>query len=104
MVEGLPDVLAAVNARIREVAERSAERSSEWEFMCECGRPGCDERVKLSLRDYEALLTNRMPVLAPRHVQDQKARARGLRQDAKAVLAQAEHQLARTKKNTPSGT
>lgn len=66
-MEDLPSVLAEVNARIREVAERSSASASEWEFMCECGRPGCDRRVKLSISDYEALLAERRHVLAPGH-------------------------------------
>jgi hypothetical protein len=102
-MDGLPDVLAAVNARIREVAERSTAQASEWEFMCECGRPGCDERVTLSLSDYEALVSNRVPVLAPHHAEDLKACGRSLREDAKALRAQAEQQLARAKKHRPPG-
>jgi len=74
-MEELPSVLAEVNARIREVAERSTAAAAEWEFMCECGRPGCDERVKLSLAAYEQLLADRMPVLARGHAQREKSRA-----------------------------
>jgi len=74
-MEDLPSVLAEVNARIREVAERSTASGSEWEFMCECGRPGCDQRVRLSLSQYEALLSGRIAVLAPGHAQHEKARA-----------------------------
>ena len=74
-MDDLPSVLAEVNARIREVAERSTASGSEWEFMCECGRQGCDERVRLSLPAYEELLESRTAVLAPGHAQREKSRA-----------------------------
>ncbi|HEY2073856.1 MAG TPA: hypothetical protein VGG88_09810 [Gaiellaceae bacterium] len=47
-----PNLLAAVNARIRDVADRSVARSDQWEFMCECG---CEQRVYLTLDEYETL-------------------------------------------------
>ena len=74
-MDGLTSLLAEVNARIREVAGRSTAADAEWDFMCECGRPGCDTRVRLSLAAYEALLAERTPVLAPGHAQRQEARA-----------------------------
>jgi hypothetical protein len=66
-VEDLPDVVSEVNARIREIAERSAARADDWDFLCECGHPACQERVTLSVAEYEALQARKEPVLAPEH-------------------------------------
>jgi hypothetical protein len=68
--EGNPEpqnILADVNARIREVAGRSTAHADEWEFLCECGRPGCEERVFLSIAEYEARVGGNEPILAPGH-------------------------------------
>ena len=86
----LPDILADVNAEIRAVAGRSAAKAGEWEFVCECGAPGCAARVTLTLADYEVLAENGAPVLAHGHTQSAAA---------KALHAQAQHQVARAKKN-----
>ena len=66
-MEDLPDVVAEVNARIREIAERSAARTDDWDFMCECGDRACQERVTLSVAAYEELQKRREPVLAAAH-------------------------------------
>jgi len=66
-LEDLPDVVAEVNARIREIAERSAARTDDWDFICECGDHACQERVRLSVAEYEALQARKEPVLAPAH-------------------------------------
>jgi hypothetical protein len=63
----LPEVVAEVNARIREIAERSAAATDDWDFMCECGDPACQARVTLSVAEYEALQERKAPVLAPGH-------------------------------------
>jgi hypothetical protein len=100
-MDDLPDVVADVNARIREIADRSVERESEWEFMCECGDPACQVRVSLTVAEYEDLLDSGGHVLALGHEPHPGARAQRLRDEAKALRAQAAHQLARAKKNTP---
>jgi hypothetical protein len=66
-LEDLPDVVAEVNARIREIAGRSAASTDDWDFICECGDPTCQERVTLSVAEYEKLQRRREPVLAPGH-------------------------------------
>jgi len=66
-LEDLPDVVAEVNARIREIAERSAASTDDWDFICECGDPACQERVTLSVAEYVELQKRREPVLAPGH-------------------------------------
>jgi hypothetical protein len=43
--------------RINEAIERGRDRQSEGVFVCECGRVGCNDRVKLSLEQYEAVRT-----------------------------------------------
>jgi hypothetical protein len=100
-MDDLPDVVADVNARIREIADRSVEREAEWEFMCECGDHACETWVTLSVSQYEALVDSGEHVLAPGHAIAPGARAQRLRDDAKALRAQAAHQLARARKNTP---
>ena len=94
-MDELPSLVADVNARIREIAERSAERASDWEFMCECG---CGERVRLGLEEYEGLLAKGLPVVVPGHRPSATARARALQEDAAALRAQAEHQVGRALK------
>ena len=59
--------MADVNARIREIADRSSARTDDWDFMCECGDPACHERVTLSVAEYEELQKRHEPVIAPGH-------------------------------------
>lgn len=44
-------LLREVNDRIREIAGRE-QNDSLWEFVCECGRPGC-ATVMLTLAEYD---------------------------------------------------
>jgi len=74
-----------VNAEIRALASRSAERSGEWEFLCECGHVACSERVLLTLRSYEALRRRGDDVLAPGHTVDEVARGNGHPMDEQLV-------------------
>ena len=96
----LPDILADVNAEIRAAAARSAAGAEEWEFLCECGHPRCGEHVRLTLAAYEALLATEAAVLATGHTQSAVARARHLREEAKALRAQARQQVNRARRNT----
>ena len=44
--------------RINEAIERGRDSDASAVFVCECGRLGCNERVELSLRAYEAVRTS----------------------------------------------
>jgi hypothetical protein len=64
----LPEVLADVNARISKLAsEQNGDAGERWEFVCECGRPGCEKRVLLSVVDYETLVRKGRAVIAEGH-------------------------------------
>jgi len=70
----------AYNARIqaiyREVNEGIALINAEWdvpalEVLCECGTPGCTERIELTHAEYERLRANPTAfVLVPGHEDD----------------------------------
>jgi hypothetical protein len=92
------EVLAEVNRRILAAARDSITREPEWEFFCECGRPGCQEHVVLTVDAYTALHDGGAAVLAPGHRRSQVARAQQLLVDAEALRAQAEHQLKRARR------
>jgi hypothetical protein len=91
-------VLTEVNEHIAEVAAEQDADAPEWEFFCECGRADCEERVRLKLEAYVALHDDGA-VLAPGHHIDQIERARRLREDAKALRAQAEQQVKRVRQS-----
>lgn len=71
----LHEVLAEVNAHISAYAAETNLRDQVWDFICECGRPGCQERVSLPLSEYEALRRSGDPVLAEGHTFDRSAKA-----------------------------
>lgn len=64
MSEQLPDherraIQLEVNGRrINEAIERGRDRDATAVFVCECGRLGCNERLELSVRRYEAVRTS----------------------------------------------
>jgi len=61
-------LLAEVNRRIRGLAAKvDPHDSSAWEFLCECGREGCSERVGLPLALYDDLKRADVELLAPGH-------------------------------------
>jgi hypothetical protein len=91
--------LTAANAHIYRHVRDTDDGEQEWEFLCACGRAGCSERVFLTLDDYIALSDSGAVVLAPGHRVSQVGRARGLSEYAKALRAQAEHQVGRARKN-----
>lgn len=91
-----PNLLADVNARIHDVADRSIARADVWEFLCECG---CQQRVLLTLDEYERIIATGKPILVHGHTPSARARAHALRDDAKALQAQAKHQVARALKH-----
>ena len=46
-------VFREVNERIAEMAERlEAAETERWDFLCECARPGCAERISLTSGEY----------------------------------------------------
>jgi hypothetical protein len=100
----LPDLLAEVNARIRELAQREFSGPAEtWEFRCECGAPQCADSVSLSLVEYEAVRANDAAVLAPGHRflpgASERGRAVDLRNEARAVQAVSRLQIRRARHN-----
>ena len=71
-------------------------------FVCECGMPGCYEPVLLDQDEYEALRASGDYILAPghhvSHAEHVRRVARKLREDAQALVAQAEHQQRRLRR------
>jgi len=67
---GDADPTVDLNAHVHELAGRLGSASEEdelWGFVCECGEPGCAERVPLSLAEYEELRLRGYRVLAVGH-------------------------------------
>ena len=44
-----------VNERLEGDVRRYAEPGERFDFVCECGNETCDERVSLSIDEYEAV-------------------------------------------------
>src|SRR5689334_21540298 len=92
--------LTEVNQHILEVAvEAHYYGTAEWEFFCECGRPGCHTQVVLTVAEYEELIKAGAAVLADGHRIDERERSRVLREQAQALQAQARHQVRRAQRN-----
>jgi hypothetical protein len=74
-----------------------------WDFLCECGGGDCQEWVTLRVAEYEALQRADEPILASGHTLSQgqriRRKARRLVDDARALEAQAEHQVKRARRN-----
>jgi hypothetical protein len=87
-------------ADLRRVRD-SSTGEREWEFPCECGDAGCRESVFLTLDAYTALHEHGRAVLAEGHRVSQVAQARRLVEAARALSAQAAHQVRRARKNRP---
>jgi hypothetical protein len=72
--------IAKAEALYRDVNERIAETSKrfdsdEAEFMCECGDPGCAERLEVPLDEYERIRSNATTfLLDPEHVEPEVER------------------------------
>jgi hypothetical protein len=79
-----------------------------WLFTCECDRTFCEERVVLTLSEYEELRSRRAPVLAPGHRARRTAQTRRtaaeLREEAQALKAQAAQQSSRAQKGVEQAT
>jgi hypothetical protein len=64
----MSELLGEVNRNIRDLAaEVDPQDVSSWEFVCECGEPGCTERVGLALARYDELKNADAALLAPGH-------------------------------------
>jgi hypothetical protein len=97
---------AEVNRNVRMAVKRFdlPETDGEtWDFLCECGAEECGEWVTLPVAAYEAMQREDVPILAPGHTlspgQRTRRKARRLVDDARALEAQAEHQVRRAKRN-----
>ena len=97
---------ADVNRQVRLAVKRfdlSGLDEQTWNFLCECGTDECQEWVTLRVSAYEAKQRVDEPILAPGHTLSQgqrtRRKARRLVDDAKALGAQAEHQVKRAKRN-----
>ena len=95
-----------LNRQMRIAVERfdvSESDGETWAFLCECGDDQCQEWVTVPVAQYEALQRADQPILAPGHTlskpQRSRRKARRLVDDAKALEAQADHQLQRAKQN-----
>jgi len=70
-----------------------------WTFPCECGANGCRQRVSMTITEYSLLRESGDPVLAPGHdlTPGERIRrwSRSLAADARALQAQARHQVRR---------
>lgn len=45
--------LREVNENIERAAVRLGVHGDSWRFLCECGRPSCQEIIELTLNEYE---------------------------------------------------
>ena len=71
------NLLAEVNASIRELAARSdRDQLLEWEFLCECGDLDCVAHIALPLASYDAVRNESRFLLAPGHLPGRPRKAR----------------------------
>ena len=101
----MTDLLAEVNARVRELADAQSEGTAEWDFRCECGEPDCRESVSLTVAGYELLRAGGSPILAPGHERSRfraaREVARAIREESVALRQQARLQAERARRNGP---
>jgi hypothetical protein len=57
----------AHNADLARVARFRAHPVS---FLCECGAPTCEERMHMTVSEYEAIAVHRRYLIAPGHDQE----------------------------------
>lgn len=95
-----------MNRNIRIAVERfelPTLAGESWDFLCECDAAGCQQWVKLTLAEYEALLRGEEPILASGHrlsrAERARRKARRLVDDAQALQAQADVQRKRAGRN-----
>jgi len=94
-----PASLSEVTQGTLRAVRDSVTGEQEWEFRCECGREHCHDYVFLTLDAYVALRDSGRDVLAEGHHLSPVVRARRLRDDARALVAQAMNQVQRAKRN-----
>ena len=97
MLEGW--ALTEANRNILLHVRERGDGELEWEFFCECGKAGCESRIHLTLDAFITLRDGGNAVLAEGHHVSQVERAREVAEQARALRAQARHQVARAKKN-----
>lgn len=93
---------AALDALCTEVA---SALDPVMEYVCECDRRGCQQRVVLTVAEYGQLRRERALVLAPGHRSrplEARATARRLQDEARALQAEARVQVARALRNLVS--
>jgi hypothetical protein len=95
-----------LNRNVRMAVKRfdlSGLDDDTWDFLCECGAEDCQEWVTLRIGHYEAFQRADEPILASGHTLSQgqrsRRRARRLVDDARALEAQAVHQVKRARRN-----
>jgi hypothetical protein len=49
------ELFRKVNERIETLSQAAAQDDSWTEYLCECDRPGCYDRVKATRREYESV-------------------------------------------------
>jgi hypothetical protein len=49
------ELFRKVNERIEDISANVARDDETMEFLCECGRPSCYERVKATRDEYESV-------------------------------------------------
>lgn len=94
-------LLTEVNRHIYELATEADWGVGEpvWEFFCECGQKDCAEQVKLTLATYASFHDGGRAVLARGHELSEVERATRVREDVQALLADAQQQVDRTRRN-----
>jgi len=70
------DFVREVNENIAELGERFGLHDETLELICECGDPGCADRVAVPAAEYERLHAEGRRIVAPTHtagVSEQRA-------------------------------
>ncbi|MGH3105551.1 MAG: hypothetical protein ACRDN6_15780 [Gaiellaceae bacterium] len=58
-----------VNERLAELGEKFARPDERTDFICECARPDCTERIAMTLAEYEGVRADgRRFLVRPGHV------------------------------------
>ena len=98
------DVVRLYNDEVRAIADRLDYMldESEWPFRCECGADDCGKELFLTAGVFDRLRERDEPLLAPGHrrvtTRETRARAKSLVEEARALRAQARHQLTRARR------
>lgn len=61
-----------VNERLEELGESFGVGNERTDFICECGNPGCTERISMTLADYEQVRADPTHfAVRPGHVEEE---------------------------------